>query len=161
VYDITDESSIEHLQDWSEFVKDNALPDTIRVLVGNKTDLAEHRTVDKAEGKKLASKLGNLPFFETSAKDAYNVEAAFRLLAAKILENDNLLKLIEQKARNPNISLNPRVKNQQAEGGLTAMCSQSWHWAKVGFTGTVNGVVTGWNYVTTRTRRRSSRSSST
>lgn len=86
-----------------------------------------------------------MPFFETSAKDSYNVEAAFRCMAAKILECDNLVKLADLKKRHPNIQLSKRVKNQQEERG---MCSQSYHWAKTGWNGTVRGVKNGWNFIT-------------
>jgi len=154
VYDITNFDSTEHLEDWSRFVNDHALPDTVKVLVGNKKDLEEHRAVEKELGKKLANKLGKLPFFETSAKDSYNVEAAFRLLAAKILESDTLIKAIEFKKQHPSIQLRRNV-NQQEDGLFTTMCSQSWHWAKSGFHGTVSGVVNGWNYVNGRRRSRS------
>ncbi len=51
VYDITRADSIEHLEDWNEFVKDHALPDTIRIVIGNKTDLEQHREIPKATGK--------------------------------------------------------------------------------------------------------------
>ena len=51
VYDITRAESIEHMEDWSEFVKDHALPDTVRIVIGNKTDLEHHRVVPKADGK--------------------------------------------------------------------------------------------------------------
>eukprot|EP01125_Pyxidicula_operculata_P023269 TRINITY_DN998_c0_g1_i9.p1 TRINITY_DN998_c0_g1~~TRINITY_DN998_c0_g1_i9.p1 ORF type:complete len:172 (-),score=38.66 TRINITY_DN998_c0_g1_i9:201-716(-) len=47
------------------------------VLIGNKCDLPpDMREVSTEEGKALAAELG-CPFFETSAKDRTNVEAAF------------------------------------------------------------------------------------
>lgn len=51
VFDITNKSSTEHLETWLNFVNDNALPDTVCVLLGNKKDLEQHRDVPKEEGK--------------------------------------------------------------------------------------------------------------
>jgi small GTP-binding protein len=46
------------------------------VLVGNKCDLEEKRAVSTMEASTLA-RTWNVGFFETSAKNRYNIEAAF------------------------------------------------------------------------------------
>lgn len=38
----------------------------------------------------MATKLNKIPFFETSALQAYNVEAAFRTITSNIFVNENL-----------------------------------------------------------------------
>ena len=53
------------------------------ILVGNKTDLGEHRTVTIEEGQEYASSNGML-FIETSAKTAANVPAIFESVATKL-----------------------------------------------------------------------------
>jgi Ras-related protein Rab-1A len=52
-------------------------------LVGNKCDLTSKKVVDYTSAKELADSLG-IPFLETSAKTASNVEQAFMTMAAEI-----------------------------------------------------------------------------
>lgn len=56
------------------------------MLVGNKLDLRHQRSIPSAEGIKLA-KEENSTFIETSAKDATNVQKAFRRLLEQASEN--------------------------------------------------------------------------
>jgi Ras-related protein Rab-1A len=51
--------------------------------VGNKADLASKKAVDYATAKAFADEQG-IPFLETSAKSAANVEQAFLTMAAEI-----------------------------------------------------------------------------
>ena len=53
------------------------------VLVGNKCDLEEKRSVSTMEAAALA-KTWNIPFFETSAKNRYNIEAAFNAAVVEV-----------------------------------------------------------------------------
>ena len=53
------------------------------LLVGNKADLTSSKAVDFDAAKQLADELG-IPFLETSAKDATNVEQAFLTMAKQI-----------------------------------------------------------------------------
>ena len=43
------------------------------------------QTVDEEDGRSLAKKNGNIPFFECSAKETINVREAFETLARKVL----------------------------------------------------------------------------
>ena len=54
------------------------------VLVGNKTDLIEHREVDYNTAKKSA-KEWNFPLIETSAKNDINVASAFTVLVEQMI----------------------------------------------------------------------------
>jgi len=54
-----------------------------KLLVGNKCDLEQKRTVDTNTAQEYASHL-HIPFLETSAKDAVNVEQAFIKMAGDI-----------------------------------------------------------------------------
>ncbi len=47
------------------------------VVLGNKCDLASERKVNTDEASAWCTQNGKLPYFETSAKDAVNVEKAF------------------------------------------------------------------------------------
>lgn len=63
----------------------------IILLIGNKCDIYEKRLVSYEEALEFASQMGVL-FLETSAKSGTNVEAAFQLIATKILisSSDNV-----------------------------------------------------------------------
>ena len=57
------------------------------MVVGNKCDLDEKRTINTDEAKKFVSELGDdIDLIETSAKDSVNVEKAFIELARKALK---------------------------------------------------------------------------
>lgn len=51
-YDITNEDSFSQIEEfWYDYVKDNGLKDCVKILVGTKADLDEHRQVPKTKGK--------------------------------------------------------------------------------------------------------------
>ena len=54
-----------------------------KLLVGNKCDLTNGKVVDYKSAKEYADQLG-IPFLETSAKNATNVEQMFITMAAEI-----------------------------------------------------------------------------
>ena len=76
VYDITRRDTFQHLSRWLEEARQHAQSNMVIMLIGNKNDLEHRRAVSTEEGKKFAEENG-LIFLETSAKTAYNVEAAF------------------------------------------------------------------------------------
>ena len=83
VYAINNRSSFENAGKWLEELKSSADPNVRIMLVGNKADLAETRTVTTEEAREFAEK-NKLAFMETSAKDALNVESAFTELLKSI-----------------------------------------------------------------------------
>jgi len=85
VYDITRRETFNHLTRWLEEARQNANPNMVIMLIGNKSDLEHRRQVTREEGEKFA-KEHSLIFLETSAKTAHNVEEAFIQTAAKIYE---------------------------------------------------------------------------
>ena len=76
IYDVTDRKSFESVNDWIVSIKSDVDPVTERLLIGNKIDLVNERTVAQEEGVKIAEKYG-MPFIETSAKESLNVKEAF------------------------------------------------------------------------------------
>jgi Ras-related protein Rab-5C len=68
VYDITDSRSYEAIKDhWIDFTYENA-KESVYILIGNKTDFDNNRTVDKSQAKHLAS-INGAEYVEVSAKN--------------------------------------------------------------------------------------------
>ena len=77
VYDITNEESFLHIQNWIKDCRDLA-PRTVQlILIGNKTDLEDQRVISKEKGEELARE-NKMLFFETSALNGNGVEEAFK-----------------------------------------------------------------------------------
>lgn len=83
VYDVTDERSFNNIRTWFSNVEQHATEGVNKILIGNKCDWEEKRTVSTERGQQLADELG-IPFLEVSAKANINVDKAFYSLAADI-----------------------------------------------------------------------------
>ncbi|KAH7657442.1 Small GTPase superfamily ARF/SAR type protein [Dioscorea alata] len=85
VYDVNVRKSFDTLDNWHEEFLNQASPTDPKtfpfILLGNKVS-------DKKAREWCASK-GNIPYFETSAKEDYNVDAAFLCVAKLALANDH------------------------------------------------------------------------
>jgi len=84
VYDVANRESFEHIPDWAEGLMINVeLRDKQRfpcMLVGNKVDIIEERSVTTMEGRLLANRKG-WPFYEASAKTGAYVNDIFLRIA--------------------------------------------------------------------------------
>jgi len=83
VYDVTDQESFNNVKQWLQEIDRYACENVNKLLVGNKCDLTNKKVVDYTSAKEYADQLG-IPFLETSAKNATNVEQAFMTMAAEI-----------------------------------------------------------------------------
>jgi len=83
VYDVTDQDSFGNVKQWLQEIDRYASEQVNKLLVGNKSDLTGKKIVDYTTAKEYADHLG-IPFLETSAKNATNVEQAFMTMAAEI-----------------------------------------------------------------------------
>ncbi|CAK9206981.1 unnamed protein product [Sphagnum troendelagicum] len=83
VYDVTDQESFNNVKQWLNEIDRYASESVNKLLVGNKSDLATKKVVDYQTAKAFADEIG-IPFLETSAKNAINVEQAFMTMAAEI-----------------------------------------------------------------------------
>ncbi|CAH2061521.1 unnamed protein product [Thlaspi arvense] len=83
VYDMTGRESFEHIPQWLEELRVHADKNVVFVMIGNKSDLEDQRSVPMEEAKEFAEKEGLL-FLETSALDSTNVENSFITLLTEI-----------------------------------------------------------------------------
>ncbi|KAL6996366.1 WD40 repeat protein [Sarracenia purpurea var. burkii] len=83
VYDVTDQESFNNVKQWLSEIDRYAGENVNKLLVGNKCDLTANKVVSSEIAKAFADESG-IPFLETSAKDATNVEEAFMTMAAVI-----------------------------------------------------------------------------
>jgi len=83
VYDCTDLESFNNVKQWLEEIDRYACENVNKLLVGNKCDLTSKKVVHYQNAKDFADGL-NIPFLETSAKNAVNVEQAFMTMASEI-----------------------------------------------------------------------------
>ena len=89
MYSIDDEESFRHLDYWIKEIKNNSNPDIKIILIGNKVDLEDKRTVSKEEEEKFAKENGIEEVYETSAKTGFNAKNIF-CRAAQILYKEHL-----------------------------------------------------------------------
>eukprot|EP00731_Ephydatia_muelleri_P031732 Em0023g239a len=88
VYDITLLGSFDHLTEWLRYIENHAPLDVEKVLIGNKCDCSEERSVSEEKGRMLAEQL-NIPFLETSSKSCINIKEAFELIATLIYKKQS------------------------------------------------------------------------
>ena len=92
VFDVHQPKTFDNLDSW----KDEFLiqagprdPDNFPfVVLGNKIDV-ENRTVAQKRALAWCQAKGNIPYFETSAKEAINVEQAFQVIARNALKQES------------------------------------------------------------------------
>lgn len=84
LYDITSSLTFNSLERWLKELRDNGDPNIVVMLVGNKSDMTDCRSISPQDGLNFA-KLHKLLFIETSAKTADNVQKAFATLIFNIV----------------------------------------------------------------------------
>lgn len=98
VYDVNNNKSYESLGQWhDEFLVQASPrdPDNFPfVVLGNKIDVDESkRMVSQKRAMAFCQAKGNIPYFETSAKEAINVEQAFQTIAKNALQQETDVEL--------------------------------------------------------------------
>jgi Ras-related protein Rab-1A len=83
VYDCTDRESFNNVKQWMGEIDRYACENVNKLLVGNKCDLVDEKTVDASTAEKFAETF-SIPFIETSAKTAHNVGECFTQMATSI-----------------------------------------------------------------------------
>ena len=110
-YSCDNVKSFKQIEFWMKQVEENASENVCKMLLGNKSDLAE-KYVKPEEGKALADKM-KIPFFEVSAKDGANITEAFQVLAVNIRDNIDENPII--KVKKPRIRLGDEKKKSKGK----------------------------------------------
>ncbi|PSN72165.1 ras-domain-containing protein [Corynespora cassiicola Philippines] len=89
VFSITSMSSLYELTELREQIRRIKEDDNVpMVLVGNKSDLEEDRSVPRPRAFKISQDWGNVPYYETSARRRANVDEVFVDLCRQIIHKD-------------------------------------------------------------------------
>jgi len=92
VYDLTVAKTFESLENWREDFLSQASPrdpDNFPfVVIGNKADLDSKRKVPAKQAQTWCSAKNHIPYFETSAATAVNVEEAFEEIARRAMKQE-------------------------------------------------------------------------
>ncbi|KAL9859835.1 putative small GTP-binding protein [Arabidopsis thaliana] len=94
VYDVNVMKSFDNLNNWREEFLIQASPSDPEnfpfVVLGNKTDVdgGKSRVVSEKKAKAWCASKGNIPYFETSAKEGFNVDAAFECITKNAFKNE-------------------------------------------------------------------------
>lgn len=94
MFDLTDSDSFAHLNSWrDEFNIQTQSTDKPFFLIGNKADMTEKRQVSQKAAVAWCAKESNrpegapTPYYETSAKDATNIDRMFYDIAETLVKN--------------------------------------------------------------------------
>ncbi|KZM26450.1 Rab GTPase ypt7 [Ascochyta rabiei] len=95
VYDVNNSKSFDTLDSWrDEFLVQASPMDPESfpfVVIGNKIDVEESkRMISSKRAMTFCQSKGGIPYFETSAKDAINVEQAFEVIARQALAQEDV-----------------------------------------------------------------------
>ncbi|ORY86335.1 small GTPase superfamily [Protomyces lactucae-debilis] len=93
VYDVNNAKSFDAIDSWrDEFLIQAAPKDPDNfpfVVLGNKIDVEDSkRMISQKRATAFCQSKGNIPYFETSAKEALNVEQAFEVIAKNALAQE-------------------------------------------------------------------------
>eukprot|EP00826_Nyctotherus_ovalis_P046423 TRINITY_DN5244_c0_g1_i1.p1 TRINITY_DN5244_c0_g1~~TRINITY_DN5244_c0_g1_i1.p1 ORF type:complete len:207 (-),score=61.08 TRINITY_DN5244_c0_g1_i1:159-779(-) len=85
VFDLTDKESFDHVEEWLKEVEKHSQPgETVRMLIGNKSDLKAEVKVTPEDIQNFTKRTG-IPVVETSAKSGAKIEEAFATITRKLM----------------------------------------------------------------------------
>ena len=112
VYAIDNINSFNNINMWIKDLKQFSNPNIKIILIGNKNDLNDKRVIQFEKGKKFSKDYNFDLFFETSAKNGFNVKNVF-IDAAKIL----YLEYMEYVNIKTNLSKEKKIVIHKKENG--------------------------------------------
>lgn len=85
VFDLTDKETFDHVEEWLKEVEKHSQPgETVRMLIGNKSDLKAEVKVSPEDIQNFTKRTG-IPVVETSAKSGAKIEEAFATITRKLM----------------------------------------------------------------------------
>lgn len=108
VFDITERKSFDDLTTWLNDVHSLCDQNAVVILIGNKADLSNRRSVTLNEAESFAAQQ-HMKYLETSAKNGTNIREAFAQVATEILSKG-------LKSSNPPIDKNPAFAQSTDQG---------------------------------------------
>ena len=108
VFDITERKSFDDLTTWLNDVHSLCDQNAVVILIGNKADLSNRRSVTLNEAESFAAQQ-HMKYLETSAKNGTNIREAFAQVATEILSKG-------LKSSNPPIDKNPAFPQSTDQG---------------------------------------------
>ncbi|MCI4389991.1 hypothetical protein PGIGA_G00117380 [Pangasianodon gigas] len=113
VFDVTAPNTFKTLDSWRDEFLIQASPRDPEnfpfVVLGNKIDL-ENRQVTTKRAQAWCQSKNNIPYFETSAKEAINVEQAFQTIARNALKQETEVELYNEFPEPIKLDRNERAK---------------------------------------------------
>lgn len=88
VFDTTSFSSFQHLKFWLDDVQKFAPADTVKIVIGTKSDMLDRREVTRKAAEDFCQ-IHGLQYVETSAKQAVGVDQAFNDMISQLLGKFN------------------------------------------------------------------------
>ncbi|KAK8818237.1 hypothetical protein WA556_006058, partial [Blastocystis sp. ATCC 50177/Nand II] len=100
VYDVTDKDSFKNVEEWLQEVRKYTDNQVELCIVGNKSDRVDEKEVSTVAGQDCATSIG-ASFYETSAKDASNVEEVFMSMAETLVKREQTKKEVKEREETP------------------------------------------------------------
>ena len=123
VFDLTQPSSFDSLQNWLKSIEEIAPKDAIIFLVANKCDLGEQRKISSDEIESFSDSR-NLFCVEVSAKKGNNITLVFEKMAKELVNKAKKLAELkkEEHKKNTSILQNSIHNSKKAEDNRTSKC---------------------------------------
>lgn len=113
VYDITQHTTFERVQEWVRELQANSREEIVLSLVGNKCDMSDKRAVSFAHAKEYADSIGAM-VCETSAKTNQGVDAMFLLVSKELAKRLDTSSSISPAGKSsPSIEVDQRESDRQ------------------------------------------------
>ena len=124
VYDVTNQTSFDNVDKWTNEIKEKAARNINLMIVGNKTDLTDQIVVTSEMATEKAKAL-EIPVMETSALDSTNVKEAFYQLLREMYKSvKDMMKEYEQKQTGTpvekdanGVTLDTKEEKKEKKGG--------------------------------------------
>ncbi|XP_026764123.1 ras-related protein Rab-7a [Achroia grisella] len=118
VFDVTAPNTFKSLESWKDEFLIQASPRDPEnfpfVILGNKVDL-ENRAVSAKRAQQWCQSKNDIPYFETSAKEAVNVELAFQTIARNVLAQETDAELYNEFPDQLKLTANDNGRNRDGD----------------------------------------------